>query len=126
MPNPRFENDYATFWMEAGVVYFVYKTNSSIDLNAAKQILRDRIKFQQETEYPIYCDIRGMKRADKEARDFLAKEGSSYTKGVAIVVDSPMTKIIGNFYLGLNKPTTPTKMFTEKQEALDYLKQFIT
>ena len=126
MHNPRFENDYATFWMEAGVVYFVYKTNSSIDLNAAKQILRDRIKFQQETEYPIYCDIRGMKRADKEARDFLAKEGSSYTKGVAIVVDSPMTKIIGNFYLGLNKPTTPTKMFTEKQEALDYLKQFIT
>lgn len=125
MHNPSFENDYATFWIEAGVVYFVYKANTSIDLNAAKQILRDRITFQGEVDYPIYCDIRGMRRADKEARDFLAKEGSSYTKAVAIIVDSPMTKIIGNFYLGLNKPTAPTKMFTEKQEALEYLKQFI-
>ena len=66
-----------------------------------------------------------MKRADKAARDFLAKEGSSYTKGVAIIVDSPMTKIIGNFYLGLNKPTTPTKMFTDKEGALEYLSQFL-
>jgi hypothetical protein len=124
MDKPSFENDYAKFWIEAGVVFFVYKDNSSIDLNAAKQIVNDRIQFQGKVAYPIYCDIRGMKKADKAARDFLAKEGSSYTKGVAIIVDSPMTKIIGNFYLGLNKPTTPTKMFTDKQEALAFLKQF--
>lgn len=125
MDNKSFENDYAKFWIEAGVVFFVYKENSSIDLSAAKQIVQDRIQFQKQTEYPVYCDIRGMKRADKAARDFLAQEGSSYTKVVAIVVDSPMTKIIGNFYLGLNKPTTPTKMFTDKQEALDYLSTFV-
>lgn len=125
MDKPGFENEYANFWIETGIVFFVYKENSSIDLNAAQKILEDRIKFQKYVDYPIYCDIRGMKRADKLARDFLAKEGSSYTKGVAIVVDSPMTKIIGNFYLGLNKPTSPTKMFTNRQEALEYLTQFI-
>ena len=113
MHNTSFENDYAKFWMEAGIVFFVYKDNSSIDLNAAKQIVTDRLQFQKQEHYPIYCDIRGMKRADKAARDFLAKEGSSYTKAVAIIVDSPMTKIISNFYLGLNKPTAPTKMFTD-------------
>jgi hypothetical protein len=125
MDKSSFENDYATFWMEAGIVYFVYKENASIDLEAAKQIVEDRIRFQKQVDFPIYCDIRGMKRADKAARDFLAKEGSSYTKGVAIIVDSPMTKIIGNFYLGLNKPTTPTKMFTDKEGALEYLSQFL-
>jgi hypothetical protein len=124
MDTPSFENDYAKFWIETGVLFFVYKDNSSIDLNAAKQVVNDRIQFQRQVHYPIYCDIRGMKKADKAARDFLAKEGSSYTKGVAIIVDSPMTKIIGNFYLGLNKPTAPTKMFTDKQEALAFLAQF--
>ena len=124
MDTPRFENDYASFWLEEGVVFFVYKDNSSIDVNAATQIVSDRIQFQRQVEYPVYCDIRGMKKADKAARDYLAKEGSSYTKGVAIIVDSPMTKIIGNFYLGLNKPTAPTKMFTDKQEALAFLSQF--
>ncbi|WP_276368957.1 hypothetical protein [Chryseolinea sp. H1M3-3] len=125
MNNASFENEYAKFWLEAGIVYFVYKPNTSLDLHAAKQIVADRIKFQKQVDYPVYCDIREMKKADKEARDFLAKEGSSYTKGVAIIVDSPMTKIIGNFYLGLNKPTTPTKMFTDKREALEYLNQLI-
>lgn len=125
MDNKSFENEYAKFWIEAGIVFFVYKENSSIDLNAARQIVQDRIQFQKQFEYPVYCDIRGMKRADKAARDFLAQEGSLYTKVVAILVDSPMTKIIGNFYLGLNKPTTPTKMFTDKQEALDYLSKFV-
>jgi len=125
MDKPNFENEYATFWIEAGILYFVYKRNTTIDLNAAKQIVNDRIKFQQLVDYPILCDIRGMKSIDRAARDFLAKEGSSYTKGVAVVVDTPMTKIISNFYLGLNKPIAPTKMFTERQEALNYLQQFI-
>jgi hypothetical protein len=126
MDKPSFENDYANFWIEAGILYFVYKRDAAIDLNAAKQIVNDRVKFQQQKDYPILCDIRGIKGIDKAARDFLAKEGSSYTKGVAVVVDTPMTKIISNFYLGLNKPIAPTKMFTEKQEALNYLQQFIS
>ena len=125
MNNPSFENEYANFWIEAGIVFFVYKPNTSIDLAAAKKIVNDRITFQKHIDYPIYCDIRSMKNADKAGRDFLAKEGSSYTKGVAVIVDSPMTKIIGNFYLGLNKPTTPTKMFTEREDALEYLRQFV-
>jgi hypothetical protein len=125
MNNSSFENEYAKFWIEAGIVFFVYKPNTSIDLAAAKKIVNDRIDFQQQVDYPIFCDIRSMKNADKAARDFLAKEGSSYTKGVAVIVDSPMTKIIGNFYLGLNKPTSPTKMFTEREDALEYLKQFV-
>jgi hypothetical protein len=125
MNNSSFENEYAKFWIEAGIVFFVYKPNTSIDLAAAKKIVEDRINFQQQVDYPIFCDIRSMKNADKAARDFLAKEGSSYTKGVAVIVDSPMTKIIGNFYLGLNKPTSPTKMFTEREDALEYLKQFV-
>jgi hypothetical protein len=125
MDKPRFENEYASFWIEGGVVYFVYKANSVVNLEAAMQIVADRIKFQREINYPVYCDIRGMKSADKDARNYLAKEGSSYTKGVAVMVDSPMSKIIGNIYLGLNKPTTPTRLFTDKNEAVEFLKQFV-
>lgn len=125
MDKSRFENEYASFWIEGGVVYFVYKANSVVNFEAAKQIVADRIKFQREINYPVYCDIRGMKSADKDARNYLAKEGSSYTKGVAVMVDSPMSKIIGNIYLGLNKPTTPTRLFTDKNEAVEFLKQFV-
>ncbi|HEY9044825.1 MAG TPA: hypothetical protein VIN08_02975 [Ohtaekwangia sp.] len=126
MQRPEFENEYARFWIEAGVVFFVYKMNAVIDLAAAKQIVSDRIQFQKQADYPVYCDIRGLKSADKSARDYLAKEGSAYTKGVAVVVDSPMSKIIGNFYMGLNRPTTPTRLFTDESEAQKYLQQFVS
>jgi hypothetical protein len=45
---------------------------------------------------------------------------------VAVVVDSPMSKIIGNIYLGLNKPITPSRLFTDEKDAVEYLKQFAT
>jgi hypothetical protein len=126
MDKPRFENEYASFWIEAGIVYFVYKPNSVVSLEAARKIVEDRVRFQKQQDFPIYCDIRGMKSADKEARNYLAKEGSSYARAVAVVVDSPMSKIIGNIYLGLNKPITPSRLFTDQKDAIEYLKQFVT
>lgn len=126
MDKSRFENEYASFWIEAGIVYFVYKPNSVVSLEAARKIVEDRVKFQKQQDFPIYCDIRGMKSADKEARNYLAKEGSSYARAVAVVVDSPMSKIIGNIYLGLNKPITPSRLFTDEKDAVEYLKQFAT
>ena len=126
MDKPRFENEYASFWIEAGIVYFVYKPNSVVSLEAARKIVEDRVWFQKQQDFPIYCDIRGMKSADKEARNYLAKEGSSYARAVAVVVDSPMSKIIGNIYLGLNKPITPSRLFTDQKDAIEYLKQFVT
>jgi len=124
MEKKEFENEYARFWIENGIVFFVYKPNTVIDHEAAKKIVADRIQFQNKADFPVYCDIRGLKSADKAARDYLAKEGSSFTKGVAVLVDSPMSKIIGNFYMGLNRPTTPTRLFTNGDEALKYLQQF--
>jgi hypothetical protein len=125
MNKSRFENEYASFWIEADIVYFVYKPNVVVSLEAARKIVEDRVRFQDREDFPIYCDIRGMKSADKEARNYLAKEGSSYARAVAVVVDSPMSKIIGNIYLGLNKPITPSRLFTDEKDAVEYLKQFI-
>jgi hypothetical protein len=126
MDKSRFENEYASFWIEEGIVFFVYKPNSVVSLEAAQKIVADRVRFQKQEDFPIYCDIRGMKSADKEARNYLAKEGSSYARAVAVVVDSPMSKIIGNIYLGLNKPITPSRLFTDQKDAVEYLKQFVT
>ena len=41
MNDPSFENEYANFWIEAGIVFFVYKPNTSIDLAAAKKIVNN-------------------------------------------------------------------------------------
>lgn len=121
MTENYFENEFAEFWVEGDILYFVYKPNVVLTLEAAKTIVADRVTVQKGKPYRVFCDLRGLKEANKAARDYLAKEGSHLVEAVAMLIASPVTKIIMNFYLNISRPTTPTKMFTDKAEALVYL-----
>lgn len=60
-----------------------------------------------------------------EARKFIAqKDSNPYAKAEAYVVKDLSQKIVGNFYLKVDKPARPTKIFSNEQEALEWLKQF--
>lgn len=93
-----------------------------MNLEAAKLVVKDRLEVQRGESYPVFCDMRGIKDSDKPARDYLAKEGSSLVRSVAVLTDSPVTKIMLNFYLTISRPLVPTKMFTDEAQAIDYLK----
>jgi hypothetical protein len=118
------ENDFAKFWIEDGILYFVYKQGIKMNLEAAKRIVADRLKVQKGVSFPVFCDMKGVKDSDKPGRDYLAKEGSELVTAVAVMIDSPVTRIMLNFYLNINGPITPTRMFTEKDKALEYLATF--
>ncbi len=118
------ENDFARFYIKDGVLFFIYKKIDELNLEAAKRIVGDRIKIQKNADYPVICDIRLLGSADKSARDYLAKEGSAYVKAVALLVDSPALKLMANFYLTVNKPDVPTKMFTAMPQALEFINKF--
>lgn len=122
--NSSLTNDYATFWIDDGVLHFVYHPSVVVNLRAAEQVVSDRLKFQGEKVLPVFCDTRGIKDTEKSARDFLAKEGSVMTTAVAFLVNPPISQAITDFYVRTNKPVTPTKIFTEKYEALRFLKSF--
>lgn len=122
--NTSLTNDFATFWLEEGVLHFVYHPFVVLNLHAAQQVVSDRLKFQGEKVLPVLCDTRGIKDTEKSARDFLAKEGSVMTSAVAFLVNPPISQAITDFYIRTNKPVTPTKIFTEKYEALRFLRSF--
>ncbi|UGU17339.1 hypothetical protein LS482_05570 [Sinomicrobium kalidii] len=123
---PFFENEYAKFWVDQNILFYVYKTDIIVNLEAAKKIVADRIAFQKEKSYPVFCDIRGIKDVNKTARDYLAIEGSTLTKAVSILVDPPISRAILDFYLKMSKPLIPTEVFTERHEAIQFLTPYIT
>ena len=43
----------------------------------------------------------------------------------AIVTKSLANRIIGNFFIKFNKPATPTKLFSEETEAMEWLEQLV-
>jgi hypothetical protein len=120
-----FENAYAKCWVEDGILFFVYKEGVTVDLNAAKSIIAERTHFQNKKSYPLITDIRGVSFFAKSARDYFANEGTYLIKCVAVIVGTPVSKLIANFYISASKPVIPTKIFTDKKAALQYVKPFI-
>jgi hypothetical protein len=127
MYNSYYENEFAIFWIENNILFFEYKPDIIIDLAAAQQIVADRLRLQNEKAYPILCDIRGIVDSDKAARDYLAQYGSVLTKAVGIIFTDrkSLSLLMITFYLRINKPQVPTKVFTDKTTALEFLKTFV-
>jgi hypothetical protein len=61
----------------------------------------------------------------KEERDFIADALTSITKAMAIVTTSPVSKMIANLFFGFKPPGYPVKMFTDKDEAVKWIKQYL-
>lgn len=120
-----YENEYARFWVENEILLFEYKPNIILDLNVAKKVVADRIYFQKEKSYPVVCDIRGVIDTDKAGRDYLAQSGSLFTKAVGLIVHQKVSITISNFYLQISKPAVPTKLFTNREDAILFLKNYL-
>ena len=60
--------------------------------------------------------------ADDDTRKFLSsEEGLKQRIAIAFVLQSMAQKIVGNFYLKINKPETPTKFFNDQADAEEWL-----
>ena len=73
---------------------------------------------------PLLCDLTNVVKMTQDCRNHFA--GSEHAKTfskAALIVTSPISRLIGNFFLGLNKPLKPTKLFTSKEEGLRWLKE---
>ncbi|MBD0724764.1 hypothetical protein B6A10_06190 [Flavobacterium sp. L1I52] len=120
-----YENEYARFWIADSILRFEYKENTTLDLKVAQQVVTDRIHFQNELSFPVLCDVRGVISTEKAGRDYLAQTGSILTTAVALLVQEEVLQMIGMFYMQINKPTVPTKVFTKEADALNFLMKFV-
>lgn len=120
-----FENDYTSYRFLDGVLHIIYHQGVSIDLNAAVQIVKDRLFLHEGRDLPILCDIRGIKEINKSSRAYLAIEGSTLIKAVAVIVEPPVSEMLSEFYIRTSNPPIPTKSFENMDDALSFLNEFL-
>jgi hypothetical protein len=116
-----------TFWLgDDGIVRAIVPPGAEDTLAKAKDSLKRIAKTGRGIPRPVLVDIRWIKSATLEARRFW---GSDALKGVvtatALLVASPVSRVMGNFYIGINRMRVPTRMFTDEPEALEWLKGFL-
>ncbi|MEM6816509.1 MAG: hypothetical protein AAF600_19310 [Bacteroidota bacterium] len=119
------ETPYGYMKIENSIFSFVYKPHESLNAEIANICIEDRFIFCNYKSYPVLADIRQVKSFTKEARDLLAKKGNNMVNAAAVLVTSPVQRIITNFYIQVSRPEKPTRMFTDEQKALEWLTKYI-
>lgn len=98
----------------------------SVTLEGAEECISVTHELCGGRKVPVLVDIRQIKSIDREARAYFSgAEASMVVAAQGLLVGSPLSRIIGNFFLGLNEAPFPTKLFTSEQDALDWLAQYL-
>jgi hypothetical protein len=116
------ENGHIKFWMEDGILHGFYKKGCILSLKAAKEVVEMRLKYQQGEGCKALMYITHISAITPEAKEYLSKEGSEGIEQAALVSSSLFTIFLGNLYIKLNKPISPTRLFKEKKDAVEWLK----
>lgn len=114
------------YWKTDDVLCFEIGKDIYMEVEDAKESAEKikEIALAKGVKVPLIVDMRQLKGISKAARQFYSDDDSPQTKACATLVNSGLTRIIANLFLGLNKPKTPLKLFTAEQPAIEWLGKF--
>ncbi|MFC1706874.1 hypothetical protein ACFL59_08650 [Planctomycetota bacterium] len=108
---------------EDNIVLVLLKEGAEIDLEAAEVNHKATLELTGDRDFLILVDTRKAIGINREAREFFADPNvRRNTIAQAILIDSGISRVLGNFFIGLNKPAFPTRLFTAEREAVAWLK----
>ena len=127
MKNRKFKTQKAIVFMdEHDIIHVNYPDKIGVTLEDAKEEVALCSKIRDGEKVLSIVDLSKIKFVDKEARNYYAsKELTKIYSAVVLIVNSPVSRVIGNFFLGLNKPSIPLKLFSNEKEGVKWLKRFI-
>lgn len=109
-----------------GIIQILVKSNLMISRENAQEMVEIVGIVGSGKKYPILIIAGEYTLPESEARTYIASaEANKYTLVNAFVINSVAQKLVGNVYLKIDQPVTPTKIFTDKDEALKWLYNFL-
>jgi hypothetical protein len=106
-----------------GVLYIECQPNTIMTIKEAKESTEIGSELLNHTPHPLLCDLTNVTKMTQECRKhFSGPEHAAIFTKCALIVTSPISRIIGNFFLGANRPIKPTRLFTDRNEGLKWLR----
>jgi hypothetical protein len=119
----EYKNEKIKFKLDDGILYTLCFPETTMELKDGIDSTRISLKMVNEVPLPLLCDLSEVTKMTIECRKhFSGKEHAKSFSKAALLVSSPISRIIGIFFMGLNKPMKPTILFTDKSKAIKWLK----
>jgi hypothetical protein len=118
------EGKHTTAWLvEDGIVRMEFKPRTRMGLEDSRWAIKLMKELCGGRRCCLLIEPRNLQSVSWEARDYVSgKEAKALIISIAAIVSSPLSRVLGSFFLGLNKPSYPTKLFTSESEALQWLR----
>ena len=114
-------------WMgEDGIGRTKIKPGSEVNFEYARENSIAVNSLFLGKKFPLMIDSRGIKSMTRDARNqFSTKGRQTHVLALGIIISSSISRVIGNFFMGINKPAIPTRLFENEVEAQKWLSSFL-
>ena len=109
-----------------GIVISAYKKDSMVEIDDVYLNRETTLKLTGGKSCVTLIHLSNVTSVSKEARYYFSSaEWAEIFKAIALYATTPVNKSIGNFFLGINKPVMPVKLFDSKEKAIEWLKEYL-
>ncbi len=107
-----------------GILYIECLPGTIMTIDEGKLSTKIGLELTDGEAMPLLCDLQNVVKMSQECRNYFAGpvHAEMFTK-CALLITNPISRIIGNFFLGANKPLKPTRLFTKREDAIKWLKK---
>ena len=114
------------FLGEDGIIYVKAYDNLTHNIQDGIAVSGIYQKLSEGKKRPVVCDMSQIKGIDRECREYYAgEEHNAEYIAIALVVKSKISRVIGNFFLGINKPINPTTLVDSVEDGVTWANKFL-
>jgi hypothetical protein len=111
---------------ENNILYFTIH-KELVDYSLVNDAINKRHELTKGEKVLILSDFQKVKQGTREARERLAApDAGEGVIAVAVLIKSKVQKVMYNFFQSIYKAPNPSKLFTDRQKALEWLSKFNT
>lgn len=114
-----------TIWLDDGILFTDNPPGVHVTVEDAREITRIFQGLAPDGA-PLCVNLDNGSSQDRAVRDYFANDPihlQTYS-ACALLVGGAASKILANFFMGLNKPKRPTRLFTSHDRALEWLEGY--
>jgi hypothetical protein len=119
--------EFITIWLEEDedILISTYKPGLKVDINIAHSLVNSRLDYTGGQPKFMLIDFTNVGAATREARLYM-NDPNGGLMGVlagAFLANNAVATLFINLYLKINKPSVPARFFTNKADAIEWLKR---
>jgi hypothetical protein len=111
---------------EDGIARILIKEHVEVDVIHVKEIVNSLEELGGGTKFPLLILTPVFTLPTPDAREYIASAASNpYASAEAYIIRSLPQKLVGNVFLSFNKPSRPTRLFSDEAKAEEWLRSFL-